>query len=267
MSTATLTQMSGSRVTLPRVMHMEWIKFWSLRSTIYTLAVALLVTVGIGTLSTALVDFKANGPAANDPTWDSLYGITIAALATAVLGVLMTTSEYGTGTIRATLAAVPARLPVLWAKVAVFAAGSFIFTFAAGLAAFLAGQAILSARDLDSATLFDPGAFRAVVGAAVYLTGAGLIGVAIGSLLRHTAGAITAVIGALFLAPSLLPLLPGSIRDTVNPYMPLNAAQAFITVNGPGSGDLSPWAGLAVYAGYLVVLVVWAAVMLKRRDA
>ncbi|MFI1034278.1 ABC transporter permease [Streptomyces sp. NPDC020951] len=265
---ATFTRTAGSRVTLPRVARMEWIKFWSLRSTFYTLAIAALVTVGLGLVSSMVVEGDGgNGPALDDPTWNSLYGVTMAALATAVVGVLMATSEYATGTIRSTLSAVPARLPVLWAKVAVFTAGSFLFTFAAALTSFLAGQAILSARGLDGASLSDPGAFRAVVGAAVYLTGAGLIGLAVGSMLRNTAGAITAVVGALFLAPSVLRLLPGSVSDAISPYAPMNAAQSFITEQNLGSDALSPWAGLLVFVCYLVVLLTGAAALLKRRDA
>ncbi|MEE1800705.1 ABC transporter permease [Streptomyces sp. JV176] len=259
----------GSRVTLPRVVHMEWIKFWSLRSSFSTLAVAAVVTVSLGLVSSLVVeDGGGSGPALADPTWNSLYGVTMAALATAVVGVLMATGEYATGTIRSTLSAVPARLPVLWAKVAVFAAGSFTFMFAASMVSFLAGQAILSSRGLDGASLSDPGAFRAVVGAAVYLTGAGLVGLAVGSMLRNTAGAITAVVGVLFLVPSVLRLLPGSISDAVFPYLPMNAAQSFITEQTGGSGDaLAPWAGLLVFVCYLVVLVAGAAVLLKRRDA
>ncbi|MEW1722559.1 hypothetical protein [Streptomyces sp. NPDC093109] len=160
---------------------MEWIKFWSLRSSFATLSVAALVTVALGLVSSLVVEGDGgSGPALRDPTWNSLYGVTMAALATAVVGVLMATGEYATGTIRSTLSAVPARLPVLWAKAAVFTAGSFAFTFAASMVSFLAGQAILASRGLDGASLADPGAFRAVIGAAVYLTGAGLVGLAAG---------------------------------------------------------------------------------------
>ncbi|MEJ3749220.1 ABC transporter permease [Actinomycetes bacterium KLBMP 9797] len=256
-----------SAVTLPRVARMEWIKFWSLRSTIYTLAITVVVTVGFGALFASLVGTgDGDGPPVGDPTSTSLNGVMLAALAMAVLGVLTTTGEYATGTIRATLSAVPQRLPVLWAKVAVFAAASFAFMLAAVFGAFLIGQAILSSRGLDSTALSDPGVFRAVIGAAVYLTGAGLIGLAVGGLLRNTAGAITVVVGALFLVPGLIQLLPASISDNVSPYLPSSAAESFMSVQ-TASGDLSPWAGLAVFLGYLVVLVAGAAGLLKRRDA
>jgi ABC-2 type transport system permease protein len=266
MSTGTL-EAGGQRVTLPRVIRMEWIKFWSLRSTGYTLAITVLLLVGIAAIISGVIG-NGDGPDANDfgdPTSISLGGVTFASLAVATLGVLMSAGEYATGTIRATLAAVPARLPVLWAKALVFAAVAFGFMLVAVLGAFLVGQAILSSRGLDTAALSDAGVLRAVVGSAVYLTGAGLIGLAVGWLLRNTAAAITTVVGALFLLPGLFQLLPQSWNDNVAPYLPSNAAGAFTSVTSTGS--LSAWSGLAVFAGYVAVLLVAAAGVLKRRDA
>lgn len=267
MSTNALTA-DGQRVTLPRVARMEWIKFWSLRSTIYTLAITVLLIVGIGSIISSVIG-NGEGPDANDfgdPTSISLGGTTFAMLAIATLGVLISAGEYATGTIRATLAAVPARLPVLWAKVVVFAAATFGFMLAAVLGAFLAGQAILSSRGMASAALADPGVLRALVGSAVYLTGAGLIGLAVGALLRNTAASITTLVGVLFLLPGVFQLLPQSWNDTVGPYLPSNAAAAFTSVAATG-GSLSTGAGLAVFAGYLAVLLAAAAGLLKRRDA
>ncbi|WP_050778106.1 ABC transporter permease [Micromonospora sp. ATCC 39149] len=257
------------RVTLPRVLRMEWIKFWSLRSTIYTLAITALLTIGVGSLVSGVIGTGDGGPGQDDfsdPASMSLGGVMLAALATAALGVLTSTSEYASGMIRATLAAVPARLPVLWAKVIVFAAVSFVLMLATSLVAFLAGQAILSSRGFTSVTLADPGVFRAVVGAAVYLTGAGLIGLAVGALLRNTAGAVTTVVGALFVLPVLIQLLPASWDDSIFPYLPSNAAGSFMAVEA-ASPSLSAWPGLAVFTGYIAVLLAGAAVLLKRRDA
>lgn len=270
MTTTTLTRPAGDlRVTLPRVLRMEWIKFWSLRSTIFTLVITAVLTIGIGSLVSGVIGSGDAGPGQDDfgdPTSISLSGVTLAALAIAALGVLMTTGEYASGMIRATLAAVPARLPVLWAKAIVFAAVGFVLMLGTSLVAFLAGQAILSSRGLDSVTLSDPGVFRAVVGAAVYLTGAGLIGLAVGALLRNTAGAITTVVGALFVLPGLIQLLPVSWSDTISPYLPSNAAASFMAVE-TASPALSAWPGLAVFAGYVAVLLAGAAVLLRRRDA
>jgi ABC-2 type transport system permease protein len=267
MSVGTL-EAGSQRVTLPRVVHMEWIKFWTLRSTIYTLAITVLLLVGFGAIISSVIG-SGEGPDANDfgdPVSISLGGVTFASLAVATLGVLMSAGEYATGTIRATLAAVPARLPVLWAKAVVFAAATYGFMLAAVLGAFLVGQAILSSRGLDTVALSDAGVLRAVAGSAVYLTGAGLIGLAVGALLRNTAAAITTVVGALFLVPGLFQLLPQSWNDNVAPYLPSNAATAFTSVTSTGS-TLSTWSGFAVFAGYIAVLLVAAAGLLKRRDA
>ncbi len=268
MTTAQSSHPDSQRVTLPRAMRMEWIKFWSLSSTSSTLAITVLIVVGFGAIFAGVVG-SGDGPDQSDfadPTSISLGGVPLAALAIAVLGVLMIAGEYATGTIRLTLAAVPARLPVLWGKAIVFAAVSLGLMLAAVLAAFLTGQAILSSRDLASATLSDPGVLRAVAGAAVYLTGAGLIGLAVGALLRNTAAAITTVVGALFVVPGLFQLLPQSWNDNVAPYLPSNAANAFMAVQTT-SPSLSTGAGFAVYAGHIAVLLAGAAVLLKRRDA
>ncbi|MFB6551669.1 ABC transporter permease [Streptomyces sp. NPDC056405] len=258
----------GLRVTFPRVVHMEWIKLRSLRSTLYTLAITVALVVGLGLLFSGVVG-SGDGPGEDDfgdPTSISLGGVMLASLAVAVLGVLMSAGEYTTGSIRATLVAVPSRLSVLWGKAIVFAMVSFVLMLVAVLGAFVAGQSVLSSRGLDTTALSDPGVFRALVGAAVYLTGAGLIGLAVGVLLRNTAGTITLVVGVLFVAPGLFQLLPSSWNDAIGPYLPSNAANAVMTVQR-GSDSLSPGSGLAVFAGYIVVLLTGAAVMLKRRDA
>ncbi|MET9527288.1 ABC transporter permease subunit [Streptomyces coeruleorubidus] len=258
----------GLRVTFPRVVNMEWIKLRSLRSTLYTLTITVALVIGLGLLFSSLVG-SGQGPGEDDfgdPTSISLGGVMLASLAVAVLGVLMSAGEYATGSIRATLAAVPSRLPVLWGKVIVFAVVSFVLMFVAALGAFLAGQSVLSSRDMATAALSDPGVFRALTGAAVYLTGAGLIGLAVGVLLRNTAGAITTVVGALFVLPGVIQLLPSSWNDAIGPYLPSNAANAFMSVQTSGD-SLSSGSGLAVFAVYVVVLLAGAAILLKRRDA
>ena len=133
-------------------------------------------------------------------------------------------------------------------------------------AAFFTGQAILS-RDGTGAALTDPGVLRAVLGSVGYLAGVALLGLAIGAIVRNTAGAIAALVAILLLLPGLLGLvLPSGWGDTVVSYLPSNAAAAFTTVN-PGADLLSSGAGLAVFAGYLVVLFGVAAALLVRRDA
>ena len=264
---STMTATRELRVTTPRVVRSEWIKFWSLRSTTITLAAAVVVFIGIGLLASSIAgDGGGFGPddATISTTNVSLAGSTFAQLILGSLGVLLMAGEYSTGMIRSTLAAVPARLPVLWAKSAVFAAVVFPLMLAASLVAFLGGQAIIGD---GGASLSDPGVFRAVVGSAVYLTGAGLLGLLLGALLRSTPAAISTLFGALFLLEGVVQLLiPEAWRDTVGPYLPSTAGSAFSAVTQQ-PGTLSPWAGLAVFAAYLVALAAAAAWRLKRQDA
>jgi hypothetical protein len=166
--------------------------------------------------------------------------------------------------IRSSLAAVPKRLPMLWAKIAVFAGVVFTVTLASAFVAFLGGQAIIGD---GGAALSDPGAVRAVVGAAVYLTGAGLLGLALGGLLRSTAAALSTFFGVMFLLEGIVAiLLPDSWQTTVGPYLPAEAGSAIGAVV-QNADTLTPWAGLAVFVGYLVAAGAAAAWRLKRHDA
>jgi ABC-2 type transport system permease protein len=172
------------RVTQRRVIHSEWIKLRSLRSTWFALLAAVVLGIGLGMLIGALRahDFKQHGFDAGpgfDPTLVSLRGIYLAQLPIAVLGVLVITGEYATGMIRATLSAVPRRLPVLWAKALVFGAVVFVLGLVTSVLAFEGGQAMLSSAGIHVG-LGSPGAARAVLGGALYLTVAALLGVGLG---------------------------------------------------------------------------------------
>ncbi|WP_329109643.1 ABC transporter permease [Micromonospora sp. NBC_01699] len=258
------------RVTLARVVRSEWIKLRSLRSTVAGLLAAAAIVVALGLLFTGVVSGSIGGESmdlgpggTSDPVGSSLGGVQLGQLIVGVLGVLFVASEYSTGMIRATLAAVPRRLPVLWGKSIVFGGVTLVAMLVAVLAAFFGGQEILGAQGVS---VLDSGVFRAVIGGAVYLTGVGLLGVALGALLRGTAAAIGALFGAMLVVPGLFPLLPSSWNDAVGPYLPSHAGESFMAVT-PGAGMLGPWAGLAVFAGYVVAALAAAAIMLKRRDA
>jgi ABC-type transport system involved in multi-copper enzyme maturation permease subunit len=125
---------------------------------------------------------------------------------------------------------------------------------------------VLSAGGAASASLSDPGVLRAVLGSAVQLTGVGVLGVALGALLRNTAGSVASLFGLTLLLPGLIQLLPSGFVADVSPYLPSNAIGAFVAVS-QSSTTLAPWTGLLVFAVYLVVFVGAAAVFLKRRDA
>jgi ABC-2 type transport system permease protein len=260
----------SERVTQLRVIHSEWIKLRSLRSTVYTLVISVVATVGLGLMFSTIIAsrwsrFSAAERLRFNPTAASLRGVLIAQLAIGVLGVLMITGEYSTGMIRATLGAAPTRLPVLWAKTLVFGAIAAGVSIIASLAAFLAGQAVLGSHHIQ-ARLSDPGVARAVVGAGLYLTVVGLLGIALGFIIRNTAGAITALFGLLLILPGLAQALPSDWAARIDPYLPSNAGQAIMDVHRT-AGDLAPWAGFAVFCGYTAAALIAAAVMLSRRDA
>lgn len=258
------------RVTQWRVIISEWIKLRSLRSTVFTLLAAVVCTVGLGILISALRanDFNQNGfhPGPDfDPTLVSLRGIYLAQLAVGVLGVLMITGEYTTGMIRATLSAVPRRLPVLWAKAAVFAAVVFVVAGISSLLAFLGGQAALSNAGFH-VSLSTPGAARAVLGGALYLTVVGLLGIGLGFLLRNTAGAIATLFGLLLVLPAIAAALPSSLYNDTYKYLPMVAGTQVLTTVQDHS-VLGPWSGIGVLCLYAVAAIGAGAVVLRRRDA
>jgi ABC-type transport system involved in multi-copper enzyme maturation permease subunit len=260
----------AQRVTQIRVMKSEWTKLRSLRSTVFSLLAAVIFIVGFGVLVSSLI--VGNWPPKNaadiasfDPTSTSLAGSFLAQLAIGVLGVLFMTGEYATGMIRATFAAVPRRLPVLWGKAAVFSAAVLALTVPSTLIAFTLGQSILSSKDIQT-SLGEPGVLRAVIGAAFYLTLVGLLGLAIGTLLRSTAAGISTLLGVIFVLPIIVGFLPSSWSDPISKYLPSHAGQSITNVR-PDPSSLGPWAGFAVFCLYVVIVLGAAAVSLRRRDA
>jgi ABC-2 type transport system permease protein len=257
------------RVTQGRVIKSEWIKLRSLRSTVFSLLAAVVCTIGLGILVSAIrannINQNGGGHFGGDPTLISLRGIYLAQLPVAVLGVLMVTGEYSTGMIRATLSAVPRRLPVVWAKALVFAVVVFIIGGIASLLAFEGGQAMLSSAHV-SVGLGSYGATRAVIGGALYLTVVGLLGVGLGFLIRNTAGAIATLFGVLLVLPAVIAALPTNLQNDIGKFLPLLAGTQIITTVRD-SNVLSPWAGIGVFALYAVAALAGGAVMLTRRDA
>jgi ABC-2 type transport system permease protein len=258
---------SAHQVTLPRVIRSEWIKLRSVRSTVVTLGLAAVAVAAFGVLVSMLGNGNAiggDGEVVADPAGNSLFGTNIAQLVLGVLGALLITSEYSTGLIRATLTAVPKRLPVLWAKVVVVTAVTFATMVAAVSVAFLAGQALYGGAGAG-ASLFDPGVPRALLGAAVLPTAIAVMGVALGALLRDTATAVGTLVGMLFIVPLLLQSLGGVWAD-VAAYLPSEAGQAMSTlVEDPER--LSPLSGFVVVIGWVGALLAGAAIALRHRDA
>ena len=257
-------------VSFPRVVHAEWLKFRSVRSSWLTLTITMVLVVGLGALFTAAraAHWPPRDPGEQftfDPTRISLAGVFLAQLAMGVLGVLVVTGEYATGTIRATFTAVPRRLPVYVAKPLVFGILSLVTLVPTTLAAFIVGQDLLSSKGINT-TLGAPHVLRAVIGAALYLTAIGLFGVGLGWLLRHTAGAISTLFGVLLILPILAAVLPSPWNDDVSKWLPSDAGQAIFGVRFHLNA-FGPWAGFAVLCGYVAAVLVLGGVTVMRRDA
>jgi len=263
-----VTQFRG-RLTQAGVFRSEWTKLYSLRSTRWALLATAVMTIGFGLIASAVTvsrwaSLSAADKASFDPLNTSLLGVRFGVLAIGVLGVLLITGEYSTGMIRSTMTAVPKRLPVLWGKTGVYAVVALAIAFPAALIAFFAGQAILSGQHLQIA-FSHAGVPGAVLGAAGYLMLVGLFAMGLGAIMRNTAAGIATFAGIMFVVPPLISILPSSVANSIDPYLPSNAGQAMMQI-GHHANTLSPGAGLAVLAGYVAVVIAAAAVLLVRRD-
>jgi ABC-2 type transport system permease protein len=258
------------RVTQARVAVSEWTKLHSLRSTRWSLFAAVILTIGLPLLFATIVGshwahMNAHERADRHPLDVALAGVNLSQLAIAVLGVLVITGEYSTGMIRASFTAVPKRLPVLWAKLGVFAAVTFALMLPSVLIAFWGSQAILEQHHILQISFTHPGVPRAVVGGAVYLVLIGVFALAIGAIVRNTAGGIAAFAAIFFVIPPLLNILPTSWNNAISPYLPDAAGRSIFSLTHDAH-SLAPWPGFALFCGYAVLAVAIAAVLLVRRD-
>jgi ABC-2 type transport system permease protein len=256
------------RVTQRRVLLSEWTKFRSLRSMLWTLLTAVVLSIVIDAVFAGVSASHTSGAARAtfNPVTTSLDGIIFAQLAVGVLGVLVISGEYSTGMIRSSLTAVPRRLPVLWAKLAVFAAVVFPVMLVTSFASFFIGQALLSTHHLNVG-ISAPGALHSVIGAALYPTVAGLTGLALGGLLRNTAAGISAFVGAFFVLSSLDSVLPSSWQANVKQYLPFGLDEAIYGNGADLAHPLGSWVAFGVLCGYAAVLIALAAWRLRRADA
>jgi ABC-2 type transport system permease protein len=258
----------------PGLLRAEWTKIRSVRSTIWSLAAFMVVAIGFSAIIALVVSNTWNSPGNQgghvqlhtDPT-SVLYGagFGFGQLALCVLGVIVITSEYSTGAIRSSLLAVPRRLPMLAAKAIVFAALELMVSVITVFAVFFLSTSILHSHIVI--TLGQPGVLRATIGGILYLIVLGLFAMAIGGLIRHTAGAIATVIGLVIVVPPLISLIPGTIANHIHGYFPTVAGQ-LVGQTIQESGDvLSPWQGFGVFCLWTAVLLAACSVLLVRRDA
>ena len=250
------------------ILRSELRKLSTVRSTYWSLGAAVASNVAVAALLAIFLPshLSAGQKVTVDSTRVSLGGLHLSQVAFAVLGVLAITSEYGSGMIRATLAAVPQRRLLLSAKTAVFAVTALITAIASCFGAYFAFQAFLPAGDAMRTTLSDPGVLRAVTGAGLYLTVLGLFGLGLGAVIRSSAGAIATLLGALFVPSLLANLLPQSWQDSIGGYLPMNAGDTIYTVHHQAH-TLGAWQGLGVFCLYAAAAVAAGLVLITRRDA
>ena len=266
----TADEVRALRVTQARVVHSEWLKMRTLRSSwlIWTIAVVSMAGVGIGIAWSTANDWNTMRPrqrARFSPLGDPLSGFNLAQLAIGVLGVLLMAGEYSGGMIRASLAAVPRRLPVLWAKLAVFLTVTLVTMLPTAIVTFFVSQRLLSVRHIQT-TWSTPNVARSVIGVGLYLTVVAALALGLGAILRNVAGAVAAFVGVLLVIPVVATALPQTWGDRINKWLPSNAGQALMSVTSDNT-TLSPWRGFAVFCGYAAAAVVAAAILLRRRDA
>jgi len=263
-----------SGLSFAGLIHSEWIKLWSVRSTVWSFALLVVISLGIAAISAMSTNalIQSSGipgglgglPAADQAgivTQAATLGVFLGQLIVAVLGVLVISGEYRTGMITSTLAAAPRRLGALGAKVVVL----FVSTLAVGLlstiGSFIVAAPILSGQGL-SVSLFDPLVFRPVLGAALYLALVAVFALGVGASLRSGAGGIAAALGILLLLPIVPAMIPGAWATSVSPYLISNAGVALFATTG-----MEPWQGLLIVLGWIVVAFGFATILLKRRDA
>ncbi|MEV8513037.1 ABC transporter permease [Dactylosporangium sp. NPDC051484] len=251
----------------------EWTKLRSVRSTVWSIVAMAGIAIGLmSIISWAVVrqwditDPSSQGYLRQHPLEIVIARpVFIAQLVIAVLGVMVISAEYTTGMIRSTLQAQPRRLTVLGAKILVFATLMLVVGELLSFGAFFLGRAIIAEH--IPVSLGDPGVTRSVIGAGLFMAMLGLFSLAFGAIIRHTAGAMTAVLGLILIVSQLTGLLPGSWGAHIHAWMPTNAGQLIFEPALPPDALLTQWQGFAVFSGWTVLLLAVAAYLFKTRDA
>jgi ABC-2 type transport system permease protein len=244
----------------------EWTKFWSVRSTYWTLLVAVVTPIGTGAIVAAVLAHPpAGAPAPRlDPLLPGFISLEYAVLAVGVLGVLTFSTEYGTGLIRTTFTAVPRRRAVLAAKAAVAGAVTLAVGELVAFTTFFLVQAVLSGHHLG-VSLSHPGVPGAVLADGIILFVVAMMGLGLGAIIRHTAGGITALV-ALIILPATLALLPPPWGARIGRFTLLEAARQ-VTALHPATNLFSPALSLLVLLAWPAATLGLAALVITRRDA
>ncbi|WP_432986641.1 ABC transporter permease [Dactylosporangium sp. CA-233914] len=261
------------RAGLPGMLRSEWTKLRTVRSTVWSIVAMAGIAIGLMSVIAWSIMRQWDSAGASDHDYLARHPLEIvlarpvfiAQLVIAVLGVMVISAEYTTGMVRSTLQAQPRRLTVLTAKILVFAALMLVVGEALAFGGFFLGRAIIAEH--IPVSLGDPGVTRSVIGAGLYIAMLGLFALAFGAIVRHTAGAITGVLGLILIVSQLTQLLPGSWGAHVNAWMPTNAGRLIFEPTLPAGALLTQWQGFAVFSGWTALLLAVAAYLFKTRDA
>ncbi|MBW8700772.1 hypothetical protein MBT84_14315 [Streptomyces sp. MBT84] len=256
-------------MAMAHVIRSEWTKIRSVASTVWTLSAALVVTVALGMLISALTrrEFDSMSPRDRltlDPTFISFAGMSLGQLAMIVFGVLVVSNEYSTGMIRTSLAAVPRRATFLFGKITVATALALVVGMATSFLAFFLGQAVLGPH---GARLGDPGVLRAVVGGGLYMTLIAMFSMGIAAMLRSPMLSLGVLMPFFFLISNIL----GNVSATkkIGRFLPDQAGSRILQVV-PGAGDdtpYGPWGGLGIMVLWVAAALIGGYALLKQRDA
>lgn len=249
-----------------RALRSEWIKLTSIRSTWWTLAALVVLGAGLTTLLCfGNAEWLASGEADESPGSFIASGMILAQVCAVILGVMTVTSEYGTGMIRTTLAAVPARGRVMAAKALVLTGVLFVVGTLTALLGYVGGNYFLNREGIGLALEGDVA--RSMYGSGLFLAGLGLLSLAVGFLVRHTAAALSSVLALIFVVGNLVLLIPGELGEWITKLMPGNAAGSMATPVEFNPNLLDPWTGFAVFMAEVAVLMVAGLLVFKNRDA
>jgi ABC-2 type transport system permease protein len=272
---ATLTApRPAAHLTPAGVLHSEWIKLRSLRSTVWSFAIIVVVSLGMAVLLSATVDFGGQTPP--EELQESIvlqaatFGLYFGQLIVAVLGVLVISGEYATGMIRSTLTAVPKRIPALAAKAVVLFVATFLVGLLSTFASLLVALPLLSANGVE-AELSNANLFGNLVLAAVYLALVAVFALGVGTILRSSAGGIAAALGVILLLPTVLQVIAGLTgadwASDLMPYLLSNAGTGMFTPPMGGAESLEQWQYSLVVIGWAAVALLGGALLLRKRDA
>ncbi|MFI1968852.1 ABC transporter permease [Streptomyces cinnamoneus] len=251
-----------------QVLRSEWTKIKSVRSTVWTLGLAVVVTVGLGALISALTANAFDGMPEKDkilfdPTYTSFAGMGLGQLALIVFGVLVVSNEYSTGMIRTSLAAVPQRGTFLACKIAIAALLAFAVAMVTSFVTFFVGQAML---DGHKAQLGDPGVLRAVVGGGLYMTLIAVFSMGVATMLRSPMLSLGILMPFFFLISNILGNVPATRK--VGRYLPDQAGQKVMqVVTRDSDAPYGPWGGFAIMVLWVVAALAGGYALLKKRDA